>query len=149
MINSFQGEYRFLSNFHPCTIVYEEITYPSVEHAYQAAKTNNLSHRHCIAATSSPGLAKRLGRRVPIRPDWEQKKLQIMYQLCRQKFFKNETLAQQLKTTGDQPLIKGNAWNDTFWGICNGRGQNHLGKILMIIRQQLNDNESTEKEELN
>ncbi len=135
-IRRFTGEYRFLSNFFPCRITYEEITYPSTEHAYQAAKCIFRKDKHRIAELTA-GEAKREGRKVELRPDWEEVKLQVMEDVLRLKFFGNKSLAAKLLATGDQELIEGNTWGDTFWGVCKGVGENHLGKLLMKVRNLL------------
>ena len=143
VISSFNGQYRWLSNFWPCTIVVDGIEYPSVEHAYQAAKTFDLEERKLIQQAEAPGRAKRLGRKVTIRPDWEQVKLQIMEDLLQQKFF-NLQLRKLLLATDRDLLIEGNMWHDNFWGRCNCyscqqfiKWQNNLGKLLMKIRGNL------------
>lgn len=139
MINSFTGRYRFLSNFWMLAFeVYlpddPTLGYPSTEHAYQAAKTNDLTLRRDILLLS-PGGSKSFGRHVKMRPDWDTAKLGIMEHLLRQKFaFTPASLAQRLDDTGDAELIEGNTWNDTYWGVCRGRGENHLGRLLMQIR---------------
>lgn len=138
MISSFQGANRFLSNFWPCEIVYDGITFGSTEGAYQAAKTFNYDERKKIALMK-PGEAKRYVRTITIRPDWDSVKLRIMEDLIRQKFTKHKVLAERLLFTEDEELIEGNTWNDIFWGVCKGVGENHLGKILMKIRQELKD----------
>ena len=137
MINKFKGTYRFLSNFYIIDIRMNDLVYPSVEHAYQAAKTDNLEAREIISLTTTPGEAKRLGRQVTLRSDWEDNKLVIMARLVWQKFHENPNLKRLLLTTGNQTLIEGNTWGDTFWGRCNGRGDNHLGKILMMVREEI------------
>jgi ribA/ribD-fused uncharacterized protein len=137
-IDSFQGEYRFLSNFWPAVVEYEGITYPSIEHAYQAAKTLDRNERRRIAAIVEPGDAKRAGRALPNqRKDWEQVKLRVMEDCVRYKFTHHADLRDKLLATGDAELIEGNTWNDRFWGVCDGQGENHLGKILMKIRAEL------------
>lgn len=136
MIDSFQGEYHFLSNFYPCNIVYEGVEYPTTEHAYQAAKTLNVEKRQQIALMATPCYAKRAGKIIKLRPDWEEVNLQIMYDICKLKFSKSQ-FTEKLKATGKQELIEGNTWNDTFWGRCKGKGQNHLGKILIKIRSEI------------
>jgi len=80
-ITKFTGRHDFLSNFYPCLIYYEAISYPSVEHAYQAAKTDNLDIRRTIARALSPAKAKKLGRCVELRADWELVKIPIMFEL--------------------------------------------------------------------
>jgi ribA/ribD-fused uncharacterized protein len=130
-IDRFDGEYHFLSNFYPVSV----FGYPSVENAYQAAKTLNreerLPFREC-----SPAQAKKLGRRLVLRPDWEDRKLEIMRVLVRKKF-EHPELRQRLLETGNQDLIEGNCWGDRFWGVCRGEGKNHLGQILMEVRREL------------
>lgn len=135
MINEFQGENRFLSNFWPAKVRLDGIEYKSVEHAYVAAKTTDTAAREQIAGMT-PGQAKRFGRTLSLRPDWEQIKLTIMRELVSQKFT-DPKLAKMLKATGDQQLVEGNTWGDTFWGVCKGKGQNNLGKILMAVRAGL------------
>lgn len=139
-IDRFIGAYRYLSNFYLTPVVYEEDMYPSVEHAYQAAKTLDPRERDYFTRPVPPGAAKRAGRQVTIRSDWELKKVDIMFDLVKQKF-EAEPLRSQLLSTGDAELVEGNTWHDEFWGICScprhGRGQNHLGKILMDVRDEL------------
>lgn len=136
-INSFNNEFAFLSNFYSSPIVYEGIEYPTVEHAFQAAKTFDFETRVKIAAAATPGQAKRLGRSVTLRSDWEQVKDSIMEELVRRKFQSSTSLCLQLWSTGDRELIEGNTWNDIYWGVCNGVGRNQLGKTLMKIREEL------------
>jgi len=133
MIDSFTGEHRFLSNFWPVDIEYLGVIYPSVEHAYQASKTNDPEERKLILQAKTAGIAKRLGKFLIIRPDWDNVKVPIMHHLVWKKF-QNKELNDLLQATGDCDLVEGNTWNDTFWGICNGQGKNHLGKILMHER---------------
>lgn len=136
MIAEFKGRYKFLSNFWPCE-VWLETKYPSVEHAYQASKTFNISQRKEIKDADTPGKAKRLGKKVDLRSDWEFVKLEVMYDLVMQKFFNNEELMWKLLDTDDEELVEGNTWGDTFWGVCNGAGENRLGKILMRAREEI------------
>lgn len=133
-IDKFRGEYRFLSNFYSAKTLYEGIEYPSSEHAFQAAKTTDLRWRRLIAALETPAEAKRMGNRVPLRSDWEEVRIDVMRKVIKSKFSDTE-LMKKLKATGDAELIEGNTWRDFFWGICNGRGKNWLGKILMEIRK--------------
>lgn len=133
-INSFKDEYGFLSSFYPCMIQYEGQWYPSVEHAYQAAKTLVESEQRKIANAATPGQAKRLGQKVTLRDDWEEIKIDIMRHLVHVKFA-DQDLAKQLDATGDAQLVEGNYWGDTFWGVCRGVGKNVLGCILMEVRR--------------
>ena len=135
VIVQFNGEYVFLSNFYPSPIVVDGIKYPTVEHAFQAAKSLIRQERHAIAQARSSGQAKRMGRKLNIRPDWGEVKVDIMLKLVRLKFAQPDLKA-QLLATGDAELIEGNTWNDTFWGVCQGEGQNQLGKILMKVREE-------------
>ena len=135
-IKSFSGSYRFLSNFWPADVVFDGKEYPSVEHAYQAAKTLDEAERKEIREAPLARDAKRLGKAVTQQSGWEGKKLGVMEDLVRQKF-QSMGLRQQLLETGDAQLVEGNTWGDTFWGVCKGKGHNHLGKILMRIRDEL------------
>jgi len=136
-IDRFTGEYDFLSNFHPSPIEVNGILYPTVEHAFQAAKTSIPEERQALADTTTPGSAKRLGRKVQLRPDWEEVKVGIMEELVRLKFTTHPDLREQLLATGDAELVEGNNWNDRFWGVCRGQGRNELGKILTKVRSEL------------
>jgi len=142
-IAEFQDQYRFLSNFWPAEVEYEGITFPTVEHAYQAAKFEKQDIREAILQIASPGQAKRASRCWPdkIRPDWEDMKLTVMEDLVRQKFSNNPTLKESLMSTGKRILQEGNRWKDVFWGvdIKTGVGSNRLGKIIMKIRKELQD----------
>jgi ribA/ribD-fused uncharacterized protein len=135
MIDRFDGEYRWLSNFWPSQ-VHWELEFPSVEHAYQAAKCSCQADRQRFLGITA-GQAKRLGRQVELRPDWEDVKIHMMEYLLRQKFAARSELAAKLLATGDEELVEGNSWGDTYWGVCRGQGQNRLGKLLMQIRQEL------------
>lgn len=135
-ITEFSGEYRFLSNFWPARVELDGVIYPSVENAFQAAKTFD-SKQRIPFTLCSPRDAKRAGRKVSLRADWENVKLQIMEDLVTQKFTNHSYLKEQLKATGQTTLIEGNTWGDTFWGVCKGVGKNHLGKILMRVRSKL------------
>jgi ribA/ribD-fused uncharacterized protein len=136
-IDRFTGDHDFLSNFHPSPIEVDGILYPTVEHAFQAATTAIPEEKQALAETTTPGSAKRLGRKVQLRSDWEQVKVGIMEELVRLKFTTHPDLGEQLLATGDAELVEGNNWNDRFWGVCRGKGQNQLGKILMKVRSEL------------
>lgn len=136
-IDSFSGQYRFLSNFFLCSVMYEGIEYPSSENAFQAAKTLDIDVRKIFALKEiTPGISKRLGRSIVLRPHWDIIRLQTMVDILAAKF-QDPVLAKLLIETGDAELIEGNAWNDTFWGVCNGKGTNFLGKALMDLRKKL------------
>lgn len=136
MIDSFRGQYYFLSNFYyPSRVIYEDWIYVTVEHAFQAAKTNDFYERIPIFLSLDPTKAKQLGRLVTLREDWEEVKDEIMYNLVTQKFTQSNYLKRKLLETHPQELIEGNWWGDTYWGVCRGVGQNKLGKILMEVRE--------------
>ena len=135
-IDRFEGPCFFLSNFHASSVVWEGDIYPTVEHAFQAAKTQDPVERRRVRLASTPAEAKRLGRRVCLRADWESAKLGVMEALLRQKFFDPE-LAEALRATAPHDLVEGNTWNDRFWGVCRDKGQNHLGRLLMKVRAEL------------
>ena len=134
-IAAFAGKYRFLSNFWPASVIYDGRMYRTVEHAYQAAKTLNPRWREQVAAAISPARAKTIARRSPKRPNWPTVKLEVMEGLLRQKFSDPEMRAALAATRG-RDLVEGNTWGDTFWGVCNGVGENHLGRLLMQIRDE-------------
>lgn len=141
MVSSFSDEFAFLSNFFPAKVVYFGMEYPTSEHAFQAAKTLDQVERMAIAALISPGQAKQAGRRVTLRSDWENIKLEVMENIVRIKY-RDRELAKMLIATGEEKLVEGNYWHDIFWGKCTcdihaGTGENHLGKILMKVRDDL------------
>lgn len=111
--------------------------YPTVEHAYQAQKTLNKTIRLAVARIGSAGAAKKFGRLIDLRPDWELVKVPIMRELIRLKFPVGGCLSEELLATYPCVLVEGNTWGDIFWGICEGRGTNHLGRLLMERRAQL------------
>lgn len=131
-----ENGFGFLSNFHPSTIYVDGKSYPTVEHAYQAYKTMDESSREIIRRAKTPGEAKRLGRCVTLRPDWEQVRLPLMREFVRKKF-ENPFLRPLLKSTGGAILVNVNVWGDTFFGVCRGIGQNWLGKLLMEERERI------------
>lgn len=134
MIDSFRGEYRFLSNFYVAKLYWEGYYWPTSEHAFQAAKSLDPDYRWAVRNLATPGRAKRYGRLANRRADWEDIKIDIMRKIVKAKFDQNPYLMHGLIATAPQELVEGNAWGDTFWGVCNGVGENHLGKILMEIR---------------
>ena len=133
MIDSFTGDFRFLSNFWPAEVNLDGVTYASVEHAYQAAKTLDPKERAAFQGITA-GEAKKLGRKVTMRPGWDKIKVEVMCMLNTQKYMDHPELQEKLLKTGDHELVEGNNWGDKFWGKVRGHGSNHLGKILMNLR---------------
>ncbi|HEY6062566.1 MAG TPA: NADAR family protein [Chitinophagaceae bacterium] len=140
-INEFQGEYRFLSNFWPCYLMYQNLLYPTAEHAYQAAKVESPDVKTSIKNCATPAEAKDFFETYKIKPDpgWTiAKKLLVMEEILMIKFGgKDPFLTRALLATGDANLVEGNSWNDTFWGVCNNSGENNLGRLLMKVREEL------------
>ena len=138
MIKEFRGEYRFLSNFAPCEITYEGITYPTTEHAYQAAKTPDKEEKLRISKLSTPGQAKRAGGKLSLPTNWFEISTYIMKDILYIKF-SMEPFKTQLLATGTEFLAEGNTWGDLFWGVdlATGEGQNVLGFLLMELRDMI------------
>ena len=141
-IDKFEDNFAFLSNFYECEIEYEGIKYPTNEHAFQAAKTFDIEKRKEIAKAKTPGIAKRMGRQVELRKDWEQVKDQVMLDCIRAKF-STGIMKQKLISTAPYTLVEGNSWHDNCWGNCTcdkcrrKEGENRLGKILMKVREEI------------
>lgn len=135
-ITAFRGEHRFLSNFYPSLVLLDDKTYTSVEHAYQASKTLDEKDRRKIRETNGPASAKRIGQKVALRPNWQTLRFEVMLDLLRQKFARRP-MGALLLATGTEMLIEINEWNDSFWGVCRGKGANHLGRLLMQVRAEL------------
>ncbi len=135
VIDNFSGNFDFLSNF------YIETNGLTVEHFYQAAKTLDEGWKQSIINAETPGRAKKLGQKAPMRKDWEESKVQIMFDLVREKF-KDPILSTKLIDTYPTKLIEGNKWHDNFWGKCSCmkcRGKeksNMLGFILNQVRAE-------------
>ena len=144
MIDCFDGKWAFLSNFYWNEIEHEGIVYPTNEHFFQAMKTLDNNERRQIANCLTPGQAKRMGRRVALRSDWESVKEDVMLLgLCLK--FADEQLADWLLETGDEELVEGTTWHDNEWGNCscskciNIEGKNKLGKLLMRVRDMIKE----------
>jgi len=140
-ITEFRGPYRWLSNFDWREVEFEGLMYPSSEHAFQAAKTLDLELRKAIRDQPTYLKAKRAGRKLKLRADWEDVKVQVMETILRDKFTRHLDLRSKLLDTGDAELVEGNDWHDHDWGVCTcgdcPPGKNNLGKVLMKIREEL------------
>lgn len=148
-INQFKGDYAFLSNFwpyqgpqligSPAPILWKGVTYQTAEHLYQCAKATTDFDRQRIVTAETPGLAKRIGGDIVLRPDWDEIKHDVMMKTVEAKFLQHPSLAKLLLKTGDDKLQEGNTWGDIHWGVDarTGVGENWLGRILMIVRAEL------------
>ena len=146
VITEFKGTYRFLSNFSESVFVWRGVTWHTVEHAYQAAKTRDLEWIAAIRKARTPAQAKQLGNRrdLPMIPNWDVERDAVMLELLQAKFAA-PTLRSRLVLTHPAVLIEGNTWHDNYWGDCHCRsrpecgvpGTNRLGELLMSVRLQL------------
>lgn len=137
VIDDFRGDYRWLSNFHACPVMYDGVLYPSSEHAYQAAKTLDARSREVIRNAPRPRDARNLGQTVVLRPGWDEMRVEVMRVILLDKFTRSPALGAQLLCTGDTRLVEGNTWGDRFFGVCGGTGENWLGRLLMETRARL------------
>lgn len=144
-IKCFSGEYHFLSNFHHSPIIYNGYSYTCVEAAFQAEKCANPKDCAVFSGLTASD-AKRLGRTVDLRSDWEDTKITVMRNLLRIKFLGHPELLKKLLATGEAWLIEGNHWHDNFWGDCtcdrcaDKPGRNLLGQLLMDLRSSIQSN---------
>ncbi len=140
MINKFRGEYNWLSNMYKCEILFEHHPFKSVENAYMAAKNPQDREWFQFCLDNPPNIVKKESKNIKLRDDWEDVKLGIMYECLKQKFIQ-EPLRSKLLATGNENIVEGNYWNDTFWGVDLKQdpnvGENHLGRLIMYIRIQL------------
>jgi len=147
MIREFKKEYRWLSNFAPCEIPFNGMLFASVEHAYMSAKSNELEWKNfCADSNNSPGTVKKKSKEIVLREDWESVKVEVMRQLLKMKF-SQEPYRKLLLDTGDLYIQEGNWWGDTFWGVDlkTNTGENNLGLLIMAIRDELKEEESSKK----
>ena len=139
-ILGFKGDYSFLSNFHVSMLTYKGICFTSSEQAYVYSK--KLPTPEWLAEVLSedrPGHIKFLGSKVKLRDNWDNFKYNIMKDIVRCKFTQSPLLTKLLLDTGDSYLEETNWWRDTYWGVCNGVGENHLGNILMQLRKEIRE----------
>lgn len=142
MIGSFTGHNHFLSNFFKWEFEFEGERWPTSEHAFQATKTTDPFFRAKIRKAESPGRAKAFGRQAPLRctrAEWDGGlRVDMMRRVLRAKFA-DRVLKAMLLETGDEQLVEGNYWHDSYWGAVNGKGENMLGKLLMELRKEIRD----------
>ena len=137
---TFTGAFDFLSNFYPARVEVGGVCYSNAEAAFQAQKCVDAAERGEFAELVAVK-AKRRGRQVKLRPHWDSVRLGVMEEVVRAKFRQNSDLAARLLGTGRLPLAEGNSWGDLFWGVDvkTGKGENHLGRILMKIREEFSE----------
>jgi ribA/ribD-fused uncharacterized protein len=132
-ITWFRGQYDFLSNFYENPVTVNGITYRNSEAAFQAQKCPERANEFSDLTGKE---AKKLGRKVNLREDWNEARISVMEEVLKAKF-KDETLKQKLIATGDSMLVEGNNWGDRYWGVVNGNGKNNLGLLLMKVREDI------------
>mgnify|MGYP000706972747 CR=1 FL=1 len=135
MISDFRGEYAFLSNFADSPLYYKGLRVANAA-AFQAQKATDRQTKESFCSMRAI-VAKKTGKKIDLISDWEKVKLSVMFEVVFAKFSQNEELKQKLLATGNEELVEGNNWGDTFWGAVNGVGENHLGKILVKVRTAL------------
>ena len=138
----FGGGYHPFSNFYPAPVEFEGLIYSTGEGAFQAAKTLEIENRKSFQ-NIPPGVAKKMGRRLKLRKDWEEVKYKVMVEILKSKFSNGE-LQKILLDTGDRYIIENTSrWHDNIWGNCECEmsnyieGQNLLGKALMEVRCEI------------
>ena len=139
MIESFKDKYNWLSNFYLVDIKFFHKTYPSVEHAYMSAKSDDFIWKlKCQDRSITPGKIKRLSKKVTLVSGWDEMRVTVMESLIDSKF-NDPYLKEKLLATDDLHIQEGNMWNDKFWGVClkTGEGENNLGKLIMNKRNKL------------
>lgn len=146
-VKGFFGDYRWLSNFEACDIWYEGVKYPSTENAYQAAKIIDLKAREPFALMTAAE-SKKASKAILVRDDWNEIKYDVMSLLSFQKYCNHLDLRQALLDTGEKYLEESNHWKDVYWGVCNGNGDNNLGKILMRVRKFWQEEKRTDSTQL-
>ena len=137
IINDFRFQCRYLSNFHVCPVHFNGHEFISSEHAYLANKCKKADEFEWIKSASTPKDAKRRSKVITPKENWHDISIGVMSEVVYDKFKRNLDIQEKLLATGDATLIEGNTWGDTFWGVCNGSGKNHLGLILMDVRNRL------------
>lgn len=145
-IMTFRGKYQFLSNMYSAPFEWDGRSYKNSEAAFQSAKSLDPAVRDEFSGMTGV-VAKREGKKVLLRRDWEAVKDGIMEEVVREKFIQNPDLLKKLIDTGDMELVEGNRWHDKYWGVdvVSGEGENHLGIILMKLREELGGDDYLEK----
>ena len=137
VISSFKGKYDFLSNRYGCSFIWQGISYNNVESAFHASKYTDKEERKALSRMSADKVVMKCRDCIPSK-EWEECKLDIMESILWAKFDQNPSLKKRLIETDGYILINGNNKHETYWGIdlYSWKGENHLGKILMTIRDK-------------
>jgi ribA/ribD-fused uncharacterized protein len=139
-IQGFRGEFDFLSNFYHASLEFKGVRFVSSEQAYVWSKTDDPIIKDVILSIIHSAKLKRYGSNgFATKPKWKEIKTSVMLEILRVKFGKNDHLKQKLLATGKRYIEETNWWNDTFWGVCNGVGENRLGNLLMLVRTELQE----------
>lgn len=142
VIDQFYDEYNFLSNFAQIPVRWMGTEYRTAEHVFNAMKAVDYSDRRYVADAITPTEAKRRGREITLRQDWDKVKYAFMRDILYAKF-NTPTTKQLLLSTDNAILVEGNTWHDQIWGDCvcprhiKIPGQNALGTLLMYTRLRL------------
>jgi hypothetical protein len=121
------------SNFYYSPFEVNGVWWPTVEHFFQAHKTNDMLMREVIRTSKDPAQAKAMGRRIQLRNDWHDVRDDLMYMALKAKFSQNKIILGMLLSTGDDMLYEKSP-TDTYWGY---KGQNRMGEMLMKLRDEL------------
>lgn len=141
-LQKFDGSYSCFSNFYLREVKYKDKIYKTKEHAFQCQKATNCRDFEYVFNAPTPLKAKRRSRAINLRDNWNHVKVSIMKEIVLEFFKQHNDLRDILMSTDDAELIEGNDWGDVFWGVCNEEGENHLGKILMEVRDMLREGKS-------
>jgi ribA/ribD-fused uncharacterized protein len=134
-IKPFSGRFAFLSNLYPAPVEWRGRLFPTVENAFQAAKTDDVEAWDRLTELP-PDVAVAFGQGMALRQDWEVVKQSVMAELLAAKF-EIPALRRALLATAPAELVNEAWWGDTYWGVTRGRGDNHLGRLLMAVRASL------------
>lgn len=124
-----------LSNMFYSKIEYMGYTFKTAESAFQAAKCKNIEDRKLFVELNGYK-AKKLGQKIELRDDWERNKVKIMEEILRIKYKNPRMRVKLFETIRYEEIVEENTWGDTFWGVCDGYGDNHLGRTLLKIREE-------------
>ncbi len=138
----FRKELAFLSNFYEAPFEINGVKYKTVEHYFQSEKATGSKDKEKIIIAKTPADAKRLGKQIELRSDWDEVKDQVMFDGILNKFLQNKDIAEKLiKLEGE--IVEYNKWHDNYWGFClckrcqRKKKLNKVGKILMEVRNLL------------